>query len=508
MKACTLLESQNKNKYLYDRKIKRVHLCHPLLHYIINLAKQSKDLEQWFNNLDEEAAVEIEESGLFSKKEVEYYYWKYLFLKENGYFGEVFQEKKLGTQLNEEKLKRILANGKQVVFEVTEKCQLNCYYCFYGDFYQYDGKRERRDLDTRSAKTLLNYLLELWNSPLNRSHDKNIYISFYGGEPLLNFPFIAEIVDYVKQLNARHNRFAFSMTSNGILVEKYMDFLYSNNFELLISLDGNEDHNAYRVLLNGEPAYNAILKSVKALREKYPDYFQKKVDFLSLLHNKNSVSEIYNFFKKSFDKKPDINELKTMGIKESQKETFWKTYGNVYESLHQSEDYSLIAMDMFLKTPEVHKVNQFLAYRNDFSFKSYKDLIYAGIERSIIPTATCLPFSRKIYLTVNGQILPCERIDNKYALGTVTPDKVELDFAGIAERYNSYYDKMRKHCNVCFNTETCEQCIFNLNIEDDNPSCNGFMTESGHSKYLSSMVTYIENKPGTYSKLVKEAFID
>jgi len=509
MKACTLFESQQQNKYLYDRKVKRAHLCHPVLHYIIELNKKSIDVKRWLDNLEDESPVEIKHYGQFSKKEVNYYYRKYLFLKENGYFGEIDQEKKLGAQLNEENIRRSLANGKQVVFEVTEKCQLNCVYCTYGDFYQYFEKREKKNLAIGPAKILLNYLLELWNSPLNTSHDRTIFISFYGGEPLLNFPFIEEIVNYVKQLKVLHNRFAFSMTTNGLLVEKYMDFLASNNFHLLVSLDGNEENNAYRVLSDGKPAYNAILKSVNALKEKYPDHFLKRVDFMAVLHNKNSVSQIHNFFKKHFDKTPFITELYPNGVKDSQKEIFWKTYSNVSESLYQSEDYSLIEKDMFLETPEIHKVNKFLAYRTDFSFKNYKDLIYSDIEPPVTPTGTCLPFSRKIFLSAKGDILPCERVAGHHCgLGNVTRDKVELNFAQIAEKYNANYNKLRKYCNVCFNTETCEQCMYNLNIDDDNPICKGFMTDNEHSKYLSSILNYIENIPETYSKIIREAFID
>jgi uncharacterized protein len=44
-----------------------------------------------------------------------------------------------------------------------------------------------------------------------------------------------------------------------------------------------------------------------------------------------------------------------------------------------------------------------------------------------------------MFVTVNGKILPCERISHKYALGEVTDEGVHLDFTEIAERYNNYY---------------------------------------------------------------------
>lgn len=108
---------------------------------------------------------------------------------------------------------------------MVDFCNLECAYCTYGKFYKNYDRRERKKMNPGTAKTFLNYLLELLNSPLNQSHDRFINIGFYGGEPLLNPPFIHEIVEYVLQLKAVHNRFRLNMTTNGLLLERYMDFL-------------------------------------------------------------------------------------------------------------------------------------------------------------------------------------------------------------------------------------------------------------------------------------------
>jgi uncharacterized protein len=75
-------------------------------------------------------------------------------------------------------------------FEVVDFCNLECAYCTYGKFYNNYDRRERKTMSTTTAKTFLDYLLELLNSPLNQSHDRFINIGFYGREPLLNAPFI------------------------------------------------------------------------------------------------------------------------------------------------------------------------------------------------------------------------------------------------------------------------------------------------------------------------------
>jgi uncharacterized protein len=507
IKSWNLLDTYASNKYLYDRQKKRVHLLHPLLHYIIKMINEGKDVLTWLEAIAEES-VQIEGCGSFTKKEIDYYYQKYLLLKKSGYFSEINQEEKLSAGLLPRNIKESLANAKQITFEVTDSCNLECEYCGYGKFYNDYDKRENKNLDIPSAKRFLDYLVELWNSPLNRSHNRNIYISFYGGEPLLNMPFIRAIVDYVNRLEAKHNRFTFSMTTNGLLLEKYVDYLYENRFNLLISLDGNEKNNQYRVLKNGKPAYKIILENIKKLKEKYPDYFINKVNFNAVLHNINSVSDIYHYFKENFDKTPTVGTLNTSGIKETKKEDFMKMFSNVNESLYKSEDYSSIEKDMFIKLPNSQGVMIFLHQYNDFCYNDYNALLYSTPAQIRIPTGTCLPFTKKIFVTVNGKILPCERISQQYDLGYVTADRVELDFDRIAEKYNGYFDKMRKVCHVCHESDNCKQCIFKIDtINHKHPSCNLLSKEKDKTKYVSTIISQIEAQPEIYSRILKEVVI-
>jgi uncharacterized protein len=325
----------------------------------------------------------------------------------------------------------------------------------------------------------------------------------------LNFPFIKAIVETIDQLDAPRSRFTFAMTTNGLLLKKHMDFLVEKNFSLLISLDGNEENNAYRRFKNGKPAYKSILENVKSLQKKYPDYFRKHVNFNAVLTNKNSVSDIHHYFKENFRKQPNISQLNTTGIKESQKKEFLETFANIYESLHQSEDYRTIENDMFIKLPEAHAVMQFLHFSCDFCFTDYNGLLYFNSDVKRTPTGTCAPFSKKIFVTVNGKILPCERIGQQFSLGTVTPEGVELDFVKIAEKYNGYFNKLKTQCNVCRNTQTCKQCIFNLDtIDEDKPVCHLFMAEDRYARNLSGCLGYIEKHPELYSKMLRKVTIE
>lgn len=103
-----------------------------------------------------------------------------------------------------------LANLPQLVFEVTDACNLRCKYCAYGEFYEDYDCRENKMLSSENAISLINYLVEYWNSGYNFSAFSNISISFYGGEPLLNFHFIKTVVSYIKNhVSCPHRKFSF-----------------------------------------------------------------------------------------------------------------------------------------------------------------------------------------------------------------------------------------------------------------------------------------------------------
>ena len=341
MKSTVLFKTKSGNRYFYSFKKNRMLLCHPFLYYLIEMYLKGADIEQWINGL-ENKSIDIDGIGSFSIEDVKYHYGKLLLLKDQDYLENIDRKCRLSGRIDADTIKATLANMRQITFEVTDSCNLKCEYCGYGKFYEDYDKRENVNLDIDVAKKIIDYLVELWNSPLNSSHDSNIYISFYGGEPLMNMPFLKEIVKYTKNLNTKHNRFTYSMTTNALLLEKNMDFIVENKFNTLISLDGNKENTGYRVFHNGKPAYEQIIKNIMALKKKYPKYFKEKVNFNAVLHNKNSVSALYEYFKKNFGKTPSIGEMNDMGIKDSKKEEFWNTYKNYTESLFQSENYTKI----------------------------------------------------------------------------------------------------------------------------------------------------------------------
>ncbi len=373
LKTFILANSDKNNHYVYDREKNSTLLCNPILHHFLKLFQQGTDIRQWIDSIETGSfPVEIQDCGTVSKDELEYYYSKFLFLKESGYFSEPKEEKFPTGHIKPEFIEFSLANCRQITFEVTERCNLNCKYCGYGHFYKVYGNRKENDLPISKAQRFLNFMTPFWNSHLNTSYGKTIYISFYGGEPLLNMEFIKAIVDYAGKLKLKNNQVQFSMTTNALLLGKYMDFLVENRFNLLISLDGSENNNGYRVYKNGKPAFHDILKNIYALRDRFPVYFNERVNFNAVLHDKNSVKEIHTFFKDCFDKIPRIGELKNIGVKTAKQRDFMKIYTAINESLYSDNtDSYTIKREMFIKLPEIQALNTFLSQYSGFIFEDY-----------------------------------------------------------------------------------------------------------------------------------------
>ncbi|MDR2511207.1 MAG: radical SAM peptide maturase [Bacteroidales bacterium] len=414
----------------------------------------------------------------------------------------------MNNYLAPEHIQHTLSNLRQLTFEVTDACNLKCKYCGYGEFYEDYDERENSNLPIEKAKLLIDYLAHFWQSEYNTAANRHVYISFYGGEPLLNMPFVKEIITYIEDMNIENRHFSFSMTTNAILLDKFMDFIVEKDFNLLISLDGNMENNAYRVDKSGNDVFDKIIKNVDLLQNKYPEYFLKKVNFNAVLHNKNSVEDIYRFFKEKYDKMPSIGELNNMGIRKDKEKEFILTYKNQIESLYQSEHYDEIEKDMFIKSPSYQSVCTFLHQYSDFVYKDYNEVLYGKSNTNTWISGTCLPFGKKMFVSVNGKLLPCERIGHQFALGQIADDKVELDFECIAEKYNRYFSKIERQCENCYGKKSCIQCIFNLEKLEEMPVCQGFMNKRDFEDYVSANLAFLSAHPEDYYRIMEEVIVE
>ena len=88
---------------------------------------------------------------------------------------------------------------KQLLLEVTSICNFRCKYCTYSGHYKHTRNHGEMNMDFVVAKRAIDYYFENFEIAYKRNAQKKPIISFYGGEPLINFTLIKKIVNYIKQ---------------------------------------------------------------------------------------------------------------------------------------------------------------------------------------------------------------------------------------------------------------------------------------------------------------------
>lgn len=444
---------------------------------------------------------------IYSQDDSETYYAKKAaYLKEQGYLSG-FEHTYTG-RISTDIVHQQILNLGQLTFEITDACNLKCKYCGYGEFYSDYDSREKNMMSLKKAYHILDYLVDEWNKNPVMSFNKLTFVSFYGGEPLLNMPFIVSVIDYIKQLKITNRNIEFSMTTNAVLLDRYMDILARHSFHVLISLDGDEYGNSYRVRQDGSSSFGRIIENVDLLKEKYPDYFERFVTFNAVLHNRNTVKGIYDFIYNRYGKTARISELNTTGIRPDKKEEFNQAYRNKDESLHQSENYEALEKTLFMQSSSYSSACLFLHRLNEGVIGTYTDFFDKPAARNFVPTGTCIPFSKKIFITVHGKILVCERIGHRFALGSVSDEKVELDIDSVVKRHNDYLDKLQFLCKRCLRAGDCIQCFYNIDTIDEKvPVCHGFSKPGNYIEELARTMIFFERHPEAYEELMTKALI-
>lgn len=433
-----------------------------------------------------------------------YYMKKYAYLKEHGFFGNS-KVADFKTEINESIVEESIIQTQQIVFEVTDFCNLRCLYCVQGDLYENINKKNSGNIDIDSAISLLKYIFDL----KRKNNQTKFSVSFYGGEPLLNILFIKQIVKVVQQLNYEKKiDITYLMTTNATLLDRYISFLVENSFKLMISLDGNQENDSYRSFRkNSQNSFQKVIENLDMIQREYPSYFVNHISFNAVLHNRNSVKDIFEFIYNRYHKIPQISELASNNVKPDRQGLFDKMFRNKRNSEIEFQEERSDLMHLM--------GNQSLLFRELVNFSKYYSVNFyiwniASLllnEEKYYPTNTCIPFSKKIFLTNRNLLLPCEKISHKYSMGKVNQNVI-IDIPEIVRQYNSYYKWLEKTCQYCYAHKFCGVCMFNIN----NLGAKEFVCDSFHSyevfqSKLCRIFSFLEKHPKSLYQILEDIII-
>ena len=152
---------------------------------------------------------------------------------------------------------------KALCLHIAHTCNLNCSYCFASQG-KYHG--ERAVMSYEVGKQALDFLVA------HSGTRRNLEVDFFGGEPLMNFQVVKDLVAYARSIEAeKHKNFRFTLTTNGLLIDDdVIEFANKEMHNVVLSLDGRKEvHDRYRVDYAGNGSWERIVpKFQKLVKER------------------------------------------------------------------------------------------------------------------------------------------------------------------------------------------------------------------------------------------------
>ncbi len=310
---------------------------------------------------------------------------------------------------------------KALCIHIAHTCNLNCSYCFASQG-KYHGERALMSFEV--GKRALDFLIE------NSGSRRNLEVDFFGGEPLMNFDVVKQMVAYARSIEKEHNKnFRFTLTTNGVLIDDdVIEFANKEMSNVVLSLDGRKEiHDRFRVDYAGNGSWEKIVPK-----------FQKLVEARG---GKNYYMR-GTFTHANPDFLNDIQQMLDLGFTELSMEPVVCAPGDPSEL---TEEDKAVVMDQYEKLAE-------LMLRRDkekkpFTFYHYMIDLTGGpcIYKRI---SGCGSGTEYMAVTPTGELYPCHQFvgEEKFKLGDI--------WNGVS---NTKIQNEFMECNV-YSRPECRDC--------------------------------------------------
>jgi uncharacterized protein len=351
-------------------------------------------------------------------------------------------------------------NMFSVTLTLTEQCSLKCQYCGYMPKYQ-NAEYKLKNMDESVALRSIDLLM---NSSKN---SKYVYVSFYGGEPLLQFDLITKCVNYCKK-KYPFKMPIFNVVTNGLnFNQEIIKYLVENDFYLNISFDGPRSiQDRYRLDIYGKPSFDRVFSNLIELYKHNPKYFKTHVTFNSVITHNTGTREQYEFLE-------NLCKTDILMIDVNPTEYFLKLL-SAEQNTTVSEKIDMYEYSIFKKS--ILKNIQ----------KYHMELKDSVNNRDILPGSFCIPGVRKNFVTVDGKIIVCEKVNEgneTFCIGDVSRG---IDLQKIRKLVEKTLEKTQK-CKNCWAAKFCKLCfkdIFDLTNE---------FCEKARNMVEKDLIYYMEN---------------
>ncbi len=316
---------------------------------------------------------------------------------------------------------------KALCLHIAHTCNLNCSYCFASQG-KYQGERALMSFEV--GKRAFDFLIE------NSGTRRNLEVDFFGGEPLMNWDVVKQLVAYARSVEKKYNKnFRFTLTTNGVLLdEEIMDFLNKEMSNVVLSLDGRKDvHDHFRKDYSGKGSYDNIVPKFLRLVEKRDgkDYYVRG----TFTHN-------------NVDFTNDIFHMADLGFRELSMEPVVCPPSDPYALTEEDlpkvkEQYEILAKEMIRRKKAG---NGFTFYHYMLDLKN-GPCIYKRI-------TGCGSGTEYMAVTPWGELFPCHQFvgDQKYSLGDIWQG---VKNTAVQDEFRSCNAYARPECKDCWAKMYC-----------------------------------------------------
>ena len=401
--------------------------------------------------------------------------------------------------------------SRMLTLELTHRCNLNCEYCCFGKHYANYRSHGTASIPEETAKQAIRYHLD--------KPESGRTITFYGGEPLLEFSLLKRLVFYAEQYCASTGKEPphFSLTTNGTLLDDDIcRFFVEHRFSVLVSLDGcKESHDRYRTFrANGLGTFDIILKNLYRFKELYPDFMGRGISLTLTADNDfymtNQVIKeliesyptlIVNFVNSNTNSlRNSLScECEQSGCTRSQEfqaqESVPSFLNWTPESLKRYQDCQNQFQEMLFMSPEMAR-NEFPVFYKMFE-SDYRNLHKRMIKRqSRSPKVACgcIPGAVRLYCAIDGAFYPCEKVEeiSHLCIGNVEDGIDHQKVRAMLE-----YLSNETECDTCVGKEFCSICP-NYVTENNGEPNSGLI-----ANYCARISESSVNKLTAYTKIME-----
>lgn len=383
-------------------------------------------------------------------------------------------------------------NLEQITLELTEKCNLRCGYCIYNEACEKSRDFGERDMSLEIALQAIDYANN------HSTKTKELYIGYYGGEPLVNYDTMIRSMKYALE-RITDRKLHFSFTTNAVLLNEKICKELSEipNLSVTISLDGPKKwHDLYRKNQGGKGSFDKTLEGAKCLVEAF-GYERAKDNILFSMvyappYSEERLEETQEFFESLTWLPEECVKLITYPDEESM-DTIYK-YLNKENMLHvlnrtnTEYDFSLVDFNR----ANLKKENRFTKKLTEDSYLNIrKRIVFDTIMDSITMNGCCVPGQRKLYVTVNGEFKICERVGEIPNIGSLEQG---IDIEKVKRIYiDDYARKSMKMCATCWYARLCKICYCGCYTENKlDMAKKSNMCEERKVSCLRNLVAYFE----------------